>query len=129
MGKVRFRVWDGKKMVLLTESGCLYPTYFLSQHGKVYYWVHTGMKVAEDAIVMLSTGLKDTDGKDIFEGDILRDDQDYMATVAWDDTKQAWGVQMGQFTETYTLVDFCEIEIWVIGNVHQNPGLVGGDSE
>lgn len=73
------------------------------------------------------TGLKDVNGKRIFEGDIVEgeyfDDEDGYGIIQWND---------GAFeiVNDYTCVTFHEnlysTDLSVIGNIHDNPDLIGG---
>lgn len=85
--KIRFRVWDGKVM-WYPEDG----QFMLKQDGAIRD--ETGHLIEADAqecapIPLLSTGLKDGNGKEIWGGDICRhsivglmdvDSQDFQAT-------------------------------------------------
>jgi uncharacterized phage protein (TIGR01671 family) len=63
------------------------------------------------------TGLKDKNGKKIYEGDILRYSDGEILGVAFDN-------KTSQFTTKtrwlWTIIDVCEI----IGNIHENPELL-----
>ncbi|WP_203263647.1 YopX family protein [Streptococcus uberis] len=76
----------------------------------------------DDIILMQSTGLKDKNGVEVFDGDIMFYEQDcYQYTlVKYDKDKLA-----------FVLYDGCERlyhELWepgeVIGNIHKNPELI-----
>ena len=77
------------------------------------------------------TGLRDKNGKLIFEGDILEgydfDAEDGFGVVEWDDG--AWeviseGNWLGTFHENYNGYEF-----EIIGNIHDNPELKGGEGD
>ena len=68
--------------------------------------------------IMQFTGLKDCNGVDIYEGDILQDEEYYISEVYWDDECHMWAC-----TDVGGLCDICA-NIKVIGNIHQNPELL-----
>lgn len=74
------------------------------------------------------TGLKDKNGRKIFEGDILKlDGEDGFFKVGYE-TNTAKFIIIGDIV----MVDFDNVwtsEIEVIGNIHDNPELMGGSEE
>jgi len=73
------------------------------------------------------TGLKDRDGQDIYEGDILIDEENGLNVVRWGDGQYLLEVLLDD-GDYYTewLSEYNEM-CRVIGNVYENPELLKGD--
>lgn len=96
----------------------------------------------ENATVMQSTGLKDKNGKEIFEGDII-DTTDYeggLSSVGNPFVKierDKYGfVVTGDFpTSPITIKEFevgrkfAGVEVIIVGNIYENPELVEADND
>ena len=98
-----------------------------------FYWFeHEGVRevddLNEDQILMLSTGIKDKNGKDIFEGDVIElspgfacEWEKYRATVQWKPTSfrafRADGCSIHD-------LGFQDCSFEVIGNIYENPELM-----
>ena len=71
------------------------------------------------------TGLKDKNGREIWEGDVLTDKFGSIGVVEW---------QNGCFVVNFGDVDVFQIsdcfddsyQMWVIGNIHDNPEMLKG---
>ncbi len=116
--EIKFRVWDGKEM---REPP---PLNEWDSHDG-YMWSEYGAK----GCIMQFTGLKDKNGKDIYEGDVFdsggkrgSDKSAILYEVHWDDEDACWGFkQLGGFCLTGGID---KGEIGVVGNIHENPELL-----
>ena len=83
--------------------------------------------------LMQSTGLKDKNGKEIFEGDIVKfsdcDDDVYVTPVVWDKNYACFGVSFsGKYPVSFDYLEefYTELkDIEVVGNIYENPELLG----
>lgn len=75
----------------------------------------------EDCILMQSTGLKDKNGKLIYEADIVKTSKG-IANVEYDNTYAYFGLT--NFLTVFSFDNFINEEIEVIGNIYENPELI-----
>lgn len=87
-----------------------------------------------DFILMQSTGLKDKNGSEIFEGDVVKYDvgrNTYTEEVAYDKNFAGFGVKDAKANVVFTFGEIAEdislISLEVIGNIYENPGLLEGE--
>jgi uncharacterized phage protein (TIGR01671 family) len=114
MREIKFRAWEVFDEKMIYHNSINYE-YCIANHGC-------------EVILMQYTGLKDKNGKEIYEGDILEYTVFYPVTgkqvfrneVVFDSGKGAWGTEYldGEFhyfgSEVY--LNACE----VIGNIYEN---------
>ena len=118
--EIKFRVWTSKTMDYFpeTHSESLNGNFQPGGHG-------TG----EEPIFMQYTGLKDKNGKEIYEGDVLYkfgiDDAPYEVKYGVQPISHEW-LGIGFYTEHLGEMGyiFGGEEIEVIGNIYENPELL-----
>lgn len=117
MKEIKFRAWDGERMQ---------PAFDLTQN-PVFWWQDNF-----DYPLMQYTGLQDKNGRDIYEGDIVRvnDDWDDPSTheVNWGGEYPAFELYPGFDLESNNLMSALAGEggmtVEVIGNIYENPELL-----
>lgn len=129
--RFRFRVWDKEKKELIYDAENAYDYMRLSSGGKIIEADCFGDVLANKSyIVEQCTGLKDKNGRLIYENDIVKITGDVMtipffyeeskAFVKWDEDGFFLHFESG---ETERLFQECW-EYEVVGNLHANPELL-----
>ena len=125
--EIKFRAWD--------ES----QNYMAYQGMPDLESIQSFMHHFGDKTLMQFTWLHDKNGKEIFEGDKLRDDysdeetviEDY-AVVVWDGKLCQWAIDNSFAKDGSSFTNMVEYfgreNLEVIGNIHENPELLKTDS-
>ena len=83
--------------------------------------------LVDDGSIGQYTGMNDSTGKEIYEGDIVRtsDNDDELAVVEWDEEDLRFTVTHGNVVNGLG-EEYYSREVEVIGNMYDNPELLGG---
>ena len=80
-----------------------------------------------DIVVEFKTGLKDKNGKEIYVGDILDDGEGYVAKVLYNERIASFAYEWGICGSTFMCLYTSDMK--VIGNIHENPELLGKEEQ
>ena len=120
MRTIKFRAWDksSKSMVNNYVNG-------VNRHGELEVAQFSDSELGISLELMQSTGLKDKNGVDIFEGDIVESRFFDKSIVSFMNGCFYFADLPANQWDTYCGEVDCEWSI--VGNIHQNPELMEGD--
>lgn len=131
--KPKFRAWDVHEKKMFTNDQ------LIIWNGNVYANDNPELNVnnlkgwsIDEKYLMQSTGLKDKNGKEIYEGDIVKfsdcDDDAYVTPVVLDKNYACFGVSFsGKYPIYFDYLEefYTELkDIEVIGNIYENLSLI-----
>ena len=136
MREIRFRAWDKYRQEFVNPQAYLR---LYNHQGNADTAILT--PEGSNIVIVQSTGLTDRNGKEIYEGDILRatdgDDDNFSnlsGVVRWGEDILGWDVYRlaygnnRELTDAYGCRDLWSIaddyEIKVVGNIYKNPELI-----
>ncbi|MDH8978842.1 YopX family protein [Staphylococcus epidermidis] len=125
----KFRAWDKTENKMWNvETIYIEDEWVKVNDGSIY---GITKDLVRDYVLMQSTGLKDKNGNEIYEGDIVEFKYPYdkriktKGVIVWNDNKACFGISMEETTEKYELYRItAENYLTVIGNKFQNPYLL-----
>lgn len=129
MREIKFRFWDGNKMMedLATTDIAIGINEVIKQ------WQENKDVPIK---IMQFTGLKDKQGKDIYEGDIVKfisSNRFVKCLIKWNEKKMGWVASekiRKMFFDIYTDIRLYEKnELEVIGNIYENSELLKQEKE
>lgn len=123
MREIKFRAWDKKEKKMIYPNQDERDLVYSFNDGNLWFISKGDWQDVVDIIFMQYTGLKDRNGEEIYEGDIIKtkgnpkDKFDEQGTsidkVIWDENELCWFAHG-------LLHKSCK----VIGNIYENPELI-----
>ena len=107
MREIKFRAWDKEKKYMIDWSNSICAQ-------EICYHIGCEQKLGDNVEIMQYTGLKDRNGVEIYEGDILQIEWLKPTTVEVKWKNQGWHPYVEQGNTEYE----------IIGNIYQNPELI-----
>ena len=123
--RFKFRAWH-KPTRRLFDVWCYTPEYvFENSEVDGVYASPTNPARIEDCILMQCTGIKDRNGKLIYENDLVKEiseevEEDMLVAFDEDDAMFA----LVSSTDEYNFSLFYGEDLEIIGNIHENPELL-----
>jgi uncharacterized phage protein (TIGR01671 family) len=118
--EIKFRAWDKYRLKMFED---------------VQYGLDLGIEISfgsllsmEDIVLMQYTGLKDKNGKEVYEGDVLSNSQGKKGIVIFEDGCFKLQLHKSETSSHYVPLNISYLENKeVIGNIYQNPELLTGN--
>jgi len=127
MREIKFRAWDKREKRMVIVLAIAFNTNFLHYALDNSWGVKYGKSYWSDIHnfeLMQFTGSRDKNGKEIWEGDIVKNSFGSLYIIRW------VGCMMGFKGEPlYVKNEVSDVEasdLEVIGNIYENPELLGG---
>ena len=123
MREIKFRAWDTFKQIWSNYKINDGTVYFMDKNTGVWYGSYN--KRYKDFNLMQYTGLKDKNGKEIYEGDILSDGNDEKPYKIIFENGSYRAEFEGDFEEhSFDLIDVVAQGCEIVGNIYENPELI-----
>lgn len=135
MREIKFRAWDRVGNLGMCSVECIDFLYskawFVGNSGGA----KVGRIIESECFLMQYTGLKDKNGKEIYEGDIVKKYNEVSELGGYSMLKVQWNIARACFElyngtpEDYTYLYKTEEKLEIIGNIYENPELLSNTKE
>lgn len=120
MREVKFRIWDGIKLIYQDDINYIdFRSGFASVFDK-YNYVDNCSKGIDIDNIMQYTGLKNIEGKEIYEGDIVEFYSNVEDEIITEKVEYHFGIYRAGDYFVGKIYNKCK----VIGNIYENPELL-----
>ncbi len=133
MREVKFRVWIKNKMIYIEKNvsieffnNPMYIDWKVSRNYDVFYKHDKSYSAYKESFLMQYTGLKDKNGKEIYEGDLIKHNKNIFQVVH-SDNRHVLVLRDIKLVTNWRDLNWCynvRKYIEIIGNIHKNPGLL-----
>ena len=129
MREIKFRAWDTAKKIMYSAGELGKDELCLNPDGRGFVNVSSAdqrfSQYMRHIVPLQYTGLKDKNGKEIYEGDIIQFPEIIPLTVGYEKGSFVWG-NLAPFITIREKLE--EMPGKVIGNIYENPELIGGNN-
>ena len=128
--EIKFRIWDIENKEMLKVQELDFEPTFYGGRIAIRPDQYNDYFDTEDMILMQYTGLHDKNGKEIYEGDIVGDSK-IKWIVKWNKHRMGFSL----YPTTKQLYDEMPINVEnklgfkILGNIYDNPELLGGQND
>jgi uncharacterized phage protein (TIGR01671 family) len=119
MREYKFRGYDYDRECMYRDSEIVFSdgTVFIGRKNFI-------QEISDDVELMQYTGLKDKNGVEIYEGDVVRIDNEIRIIVFEEGAFGAKNTKSGAMLNSYFWEQVIKFGFEVIGNIYQNPELL-----
>ena len=135
--EIKFRAWDLKRKIMHQVSdltfrkewiGCNAFNVEKNEIGDTIGINYFDKRHEDSFVLMQFTGLKDKNGKEIYEGDVLKPTIECgkkLGKIVWLENRSAFGIHWYLQLGTGD-IEFCvnDMKMEIVGNIYENPELL-----